>query len=180
MHGANANAKGGPYGNALQAAAVVGNVEVLKLLLDAGADINARGEGDCTALQVACFVGNADVVHVLLPRRADARARGGKHGSAMKAANDHSHFDVIKLLADFRVPEENSGESQQNAGGSRNLSDKQPNESTSPAKKASVFASEEENNIAQSARGGLLSEANAADAIPTGTSENGRDNCLQH
>ncbi|ORY09452.1 hypothetical protein BCR34DRAFT_516475, partial [Clohesyomyces aquaticus] len=41
--GADVNAQGGRYGNALQAALVKGNEQVVKLLLDKGADVNAQG-----------------------------------------------------------------------------------------------------------------------------------------
>ncbi|RKK27896.1 hypothetical protein BFJ66_g990 [Fusarium oxysporum f. sp. cepae] len=41
--GAIVNAKGGYYGNALQAASAEGHKETVKMLLDRGADINAKG-----------------------------------------------------------------------------------------------------------------------------------------
>ncbi|SCO78499.1 uncharacterized protein FRV6_02712 [Fusarium oxysporum] len=41
--GADVNAEGGEYGNALQAASHEGNLEVMRLLLDNGADVNAEG-----------------------------------------------------------------------------------------------------------------------------------------
>ncbi|EAQ93238.1 hypothetical protein CHGG_01473 [Chaetomium globosum CBS 148.51] len=41
--GADVNAQGGEYGNALQAASSGGHQEIVKLLLDKGADVNAQG-----------------------------------------------------------------------------------------------------------------------------------------
>lgn len=41
--GADVNAQGGKFGNALQAAAWEGSTEVVKMLLDAGADVNVKG-----------------------------------------------------------------------------------------------------------------------------------------
>ncbi|KAI1584776.1 ankyrin repeat domain containing protein [Pyrenophora tritici-repentis] len=41
--GADVNAQGGDYGNALQAASAEGHEQVVKMLLDAGADVNAQG-----------------------------------------------------------------------------------------------------------------------------------------
>ncbi|KAF2729999.1 hypothetical protein EJ04DRAFT_446072 [Polyplosphaeria fusca] len=41
--GADVNAQGGRYGNALQAASYGGHEAVVKMLLDAGADVNAQG-----------------------------------------------------------------------------------------------------------------------------------------
>ncbi|KAK4221334.1 hypothetical protein QBC38DRAFT_345793, partial [Podospora fimiseda] len=41
--GADVNAQGGEYGNALQAASWGGHQEIVKLPLDKGADVNAHG-----------------------------------------------------------------------------------------------------------------------------------------
>jgi ankyrin repeat protein len=41
--GADVNAQGGQYGNALQAASNGGHKEIVKLLLERGADVNAQG-----------------------------------------------------------------------------------------------------------------------------------------
>ncbi|EUC49462.1 hypothetical protein COCMIDRAFT_64937, partial [Bipolaris oryzae ATCC 44560] len=51
--GADINAQGGPYGNALQAATHTSKVEIVKVLLDAGADVNAQGGHYGNALQAA-------------------------------------------------------------------------------------------------------------------------------
>jgi len=41
--GADGNAEGGEYGNALQAASSEGHDKIVELLLSKGADVNARG-----------------------------------------------------------------------------------------------------------------------------------------
>ena len=51
--GAEVNAQGGEYGNALQAASVGGHDQVVQLLLDKGADVNAHGGYYGNALQAA-------------------------------------------------------------------------------------------------------------------------------
>ncbi|KAK4220401.1 hypothetical protein QBC38DRAFT_404939, partial [Podospora fimiseda] len=51
--GADVNAQGGEYGNALQAASEAGHQEIVKLLLDKGADVNAQGGEYGNALQAA-------------------------------------------------------------------------------------------------------------------------------
>ena len=51
--GADVNAQGGKYGNALQAASSRGHEAVVKLLLDKGADVNAQGGYYGNALQAA-------------------------------------------------------------------------------------------------------------------------------
>ena len=47
-NGADINAQGGFYGNALQIASAGGHKAVVKLLLDRGADVNAQGGRDDT------------------------------------------------------------------------------------------------------------------------------------
>jgi ankyrin repeat protein len=51
--GADVNIQGGPFGNALQAAAYYGSQEIVKLLLDRGADVNIQGGAYGNALQAA-------------------------------------------------------------------------------------------------------------------------------
>ncbi|KAF8239490.1 hypothetical protein L208DRAFT_1237287, partial [Tricholoma matsutake] len=51
--GANVNAQGGFFGNALQAAAYNGNQEIVKLLIEEGANVNAQGGEYGNALQAA-------------------------------------------------------------------------------------------------------------------------------
>jgi len=51
--GANVNAQGGEYGNALQAASMGGHEKVVQMLTDAGANVNAQGGWYGNALQAA-------------------------------------------------------------------------------------------------------------------------------
>jgi ankyrin repeat protein len=51
--GAEVNAQGGSYGNALQAASFVGHEGMVRLLLEAGADVHAQGGQYGNALQAA-------------------------------------------------------------------------------------------------------------------------------
>jgi hypothetical protein len=51
--GADVNAQGGQYGNALQAASYMGHLAVVELLLSQGADVNAQGGEYGNALQAA-------------------------------------------------------------------------------------------------------------------------------
>jgi ankyrin repeat protein len=54
-NGAEVNAKGGEYGNALQAAIFRGNEMIMKLLLENGVEVNAEGGEHENALQAASF-----------------------------------------------------------------------------------------------------------------------------
>ncbi|KIK56042.1 hypothetical protein GYMLUDRAFT_829797 [Collybiopsis luxurians FD-317 M1] len=70
-NGANVNAQGGEYGNALQGAAQSGNEGVVKLLLENGADVSVQGGQYGNALQGAAQSGNEAVVKLLLENGAD-------------------------------------------------------------------------------------------------------------
>ena len=56
--GADVNAQGGWYGNALQAASSRGHEKVVQILLDKGAEINAQGGIYGNALQAASSRGH--------------------------------------------------------------------------------------------------------------------------
>ncbi|EXL40451.1 hypothetical protein FOCG_17071 [Fusarium oxysporum f. sp. radicis-lycopersici 26381] len=57
--GADVNARGGQYGNALCAALFDGDLETVQLLLDRGADVDAQTS------QAASRGGNPDIVQLL-------------------------------------------------------------------------------------------------------------------
>jgi hypothetical protein len=96
--GADVNAQGGQYGNALQAASVNGRKEVVTLLLEKGADVNAQGGLYGNALQAASANGRKEVVTLLLEKGADVNAQGGLYGNALRAASSRGHKEVVTLL----------------------------------------------------------------------------------
>jgi ankyrin repeat protein len=98
--GADVNAQGGHFGNALQAASARGHEAVVKLLLDKGAEVNAQGGHFGNALQAASYGGDEAVVKMLLDKGADVKARGGEYGNALQAASYKGHEAVVKLLLD--------------------------------------------------------------------------------
>ncbi|KAM5526673.1 hypothetical protein FOXYSP1_20914 [Fusarium oxysporum f. sp. phaseoli] len=98
--GADVNAQGGKYGNALQAASYKGNLEVVQLLLDRGADINAQGGKYGNALQAVSWKGNPEIVQLLLGRGADVNAQGGEFSNALYTASYFSNREVAQLLLD--------------------------------------------------------------------------------
>lgn len=63
--GANVNAQGGEYGNALQAASANGCINIVELLLSNGADVKAKGGPHGTALKAAKHFGHKEVVKLL-------------------------------------------------------------------------------------------------------------------
>jgi len=65
--GADVNAQGGQFGNALRAASTWGHEAVVRLLLEKGADVNAQGGGRYgNALRAASYGGHEAVVQLLL------------------------------------------------------------------------------------------------------------------
>ncbi|KAH7065082.1 hypothetical protein B0J12DRAFT_24715 [Macrophomina phaseolina] len=96
--GADVNAQGGYYGNALQAASVRGHEQVVRLLLEKGADVNAQGGRYGNALQAASVGGHEQEVRLLVEKGADVNAQGGYYGNALQAASVEGHEQVVRLL----------------------------------------------------------------------------------
>ena len=70
VHGADVNAQGGFYGNALQAASFQDYDKIVEVLLANGADVNAQGGFYGNALQAASYGGHDKIVEVLLAKGA--------------------------------------------------------------------------------------------------------------
>ncbi|KAK3378799.1 hypothetical protein B0T24DRAFT_568404 [Lasiosphaeria ovina] len=96
--GADVNAQGGYYGNALQAASAEGHQEIVKLLLAKDVDVNAQGGLYGNALQAASAEGHQEIVKLLLAKDADVNAQGGLYGNALQAASAEGHQEIVKLL----------------------------------------------------------------------------------
>jgi hypothetical protein len=98
--GADVNAQGGHFGNALQAASAGGHKEVATLLLDKGADVNAQGGLYGNALQAASARGYKEMATLLLDKGADVNAQGGHFGNALQAASAGGYNEMATLLLD--------------------------------------------------------------------------------
>jgi ankyrin repeat protein len=96
--GADVNAHGGYYDNALQVASFKGYELMVRLLCDNGAEVNAQGGHFGNALQAASFGGHEPVVRLLLDKNADANAQGGIYGNALQAASAKGYEQIAKLL----------------------------------------------------------------------------------
>jgi ankyrin repeat protein len=99
-NGADINAQGGHYGNALQAASAEGHKETVQVLLDKGADVNAQGGHYGNALRAASAGGHKETVQVLLDKGADVNTRGGRFGNALRAASAGGHKETVQVLLD--------------------------------------------------------------------------------
>jgi len=96
--GADINAQGGPYGNALQLASYWGHIATVELLLAQGADVNAQGGVFSNALQAASGGGHTATVELLLAQGADVNAQGGVFSNALQAASEGGHTATVDLL----------------------------------------------------------------------------------
>ncbi|KAF5690614.1 ankyrin repeat [Fusarium denticulatum] len=101
--GADPNAQGGEYGNALQKACYETDYQsgVIDLLLNQGAEINRKGGCYGTVLHAACAKPSPELVDILLSRGADVYIHGGVYGSVIQAAtsvHNLDHYDKISLI----------------------------------------------------------------------------------
>ncbi|KAK7750875.1 hypothetical protein SLS62_007138 [Diatrype stigma] len=99
-NGADVNAQGGTYGNALQAASFNGHERIVKMLLNNGAHINAQGGTYGNALQAASLNGHERIVKMLLDNGADVNAQGGTYGNALQAASLNGNERIVEMLLD--------------------------------------------------------------------------------
>ncbi|KAK8115574.1 hypothetical protein PG984_012076 [Apiospora sp. TS-2023a] len=101
--GANLNAQGGYYGNALQAASSRGHEEIVKILLANGAELNTQGGVHGNALRAASSKGHRNIVWLLLVYGADINQRTRLAGSALYAASSRGHASVVHLLLENKA-----------------------------------------------------------------------------
>ncbi|KAF3929654.1 Ankyrin-2 [Arthrobotrys entomopaga] len=97
--GANANATGVEYGNALTAAAYDGTLEIVAMLLNHGAAVDSPNGW---ALQTAAEQGHLDVVKLLIEHGANVNASIDTDkfslGTALQAATEAGQDEIVELL----------------------------------------------------------------------------------
>ncbi|CAG9954319.1 unnamed protein product, partial [Clonostachys rosea f. rosea IK726] len=92
--GADVDARGGEYGNALQSASYRGHQDIVVLLLNEGANVNAQGGHFGNALQAASSQDHQEIVGLLLDKGADVNAHGGEYGNPLQAASLGGHQEM--------------------------------------------------------------------------------------
>ena len=103
-HGAEIDAQGGKYGNALQAAALKAGKDFVQRLLDLHAEVNKASGKYGTALQAAAFSSDAETVALLLEHHTNPQLEGGLYGNALNAAARHADADVVNHLLEQTLP----------------------------------------------------------------------------
>ncbi|KAL9112035.1 MAG: hypothetical protein Q9227_003655 [Pyrenula ochraceoflavens] len=90
----------GGHGTAMQAAALAGHIDVIRLLLNNGADVNGLPGHFGTALQAASGCGNLEMVKLLLDHNASVNTSSGLYGNPAQAAAFHGYPDILGVLLD--------------------------------------------------------------------------------
>jgi|SRR5215813_5415688 len=85
---------------ALMRAALDGNTQTVKDLLDQGADVNQRDDNSRTALMFATINMHYETMKVLLEHGADVQARSNEGGTALMAAAMVGDLRMVQALLD--------------------------------------------------------------------------------
>ena len=85
---------------ALMRAALDGNTETIKELIDQGADVNRRDDTGRTALMFAVVNSHYETVKVLLKFGADVQAKSDEGGTALMGAALAGDLNTVQVLLD--------------------------------------------------------------------------------
>jgi ankyrin repeat protein len=89
---------------ALHLASRSGNLEIVRLLLDAGDKINEpHSNTACTALIYAAIRGHVEVIRLLLERGADPKLKDKRKMNALDTAKEGKHLEAVKVLKAART-----------------------------------------------------------------------------
>lgn len=102
--------EGGLFLTPLQAAAFKGDVNTIRLLLDAGAEVNVSGGQFGSALHAVAFQGHENVVRILLSSGADTHLDSIDWGTPILAAAYSRRKAVVRILFEQDAKASNSGE----------------------------------------------------------------------
>lgn len=83
---------------ALMRAAMTGDTEALKVLINKGLNANARDEYGRTPLIEAAFGGHIEAIELLLNRAADVHAQDNDGWTALMEATSKGHVEAVRIL----------------------------------------------------------------------------------
>jgi uncharacterized protein len=85
--------------SALYQAASIGNVEVVKILINANANVESCNKENITPLIIAAYNGHYDVCRVLIDRGyASVNFQDNSNKTALSLASYEGHIDAVKVL----------------------------------------------------------------------------------
>ena len=84
----------------LQTAALQGNVEEIRLHIQAGSDLNIRADDGATPLMIAATFGHVEVARALIEAGADLNRRNNDGSTALHNAAFLRHTEIVELLLD--------------------------------------------------------------------------------
>src|SRR4051812_31654100 len=93
---ADINESGGPFGNAIQAAAYGGHLPMVELILSQGGSVHLEGQYG-TPLRAAALGGHDQAVQLLIDRGA---VTTDDEGDALEAAAFNGRLSTVKILFD--------------------------------------------------------------------------------
>jgi len=79
------------------------NIDIARLLLDAGADVNAKSYYNYTALIWASEKNKTDIIKFLINAGANVNAKDRKDNTALTWAIKHDNTEIVKLLEDIII-----------------------------------------------------------------------------
>lgn len=83
----------------IHGAAMLGDLDLVRALLDGGVDVNALSRHGDTALHRAVMYGRVDIVRLLLERGADVNAEDGDGRTPLSFANRSRKFrEIIDMI----------------------------------------------------------------------------------
>jgi hypothetical protein len=95
----NVNVKDDEYGRTpLHFAAMIGHVEIARLLLQNGAEVNVKSKYGTTPLHSAAFQGHVDILHLLVENGADLEAQDTDGWRALQYAANYGNLPFIQEL----------------------------------------------------------------------------------
>jgi len=85
----------------LKMASIAGQLDVVKLLIEAGADVNNKDKYGDTPLIYSSILGYLDITKILIEAKADINAKNNYGNTALIWALRNNHKEIVDLLKKY-------------------------------------------------------------------------------